>query len=227
MRRALHYGQRMKIEGSKPLHFADRHDAGVRLAKALARYDGEDAVIYALPRGGAVLGAEVAAQLELPLELVIPRKIGHPENPEYAVCAVTEEGELVCNEEESTKLDPKWLEAAAKREVAEAKRRRATYDGARIPATGKVAIIVDDGIATGLTMRAAIRSLRRELPSEIIAAAPIAPHDVVEYLRGEADDVIVLDDSEPFQGAIGAYYRSFPQVTDDEVIHIMKSRRVA
>ena len=201
--------------------FADRRDAGVRLAKALARYDSEDAVIYALPRGGVVLGDEVAKQLELPLALVIPRKIGHPENPEYAVCAVTEEGELVCNEEESSKLDPTWLKAAAKREQEEAKRRRAAYSGTRISASGKLAIIIDDGIATGLTMRAAIRSLRHELPSEIIVAAPIAPHEVVEYLRGEADDVVVLDDSEPFLGAIGAYYRSFPQVTDEEVIRIM------
>ncbi|MDO8408079.1 MAG: phosphoribosyltransferase family protein [bacterium] len=205
---------------SLPL-FADRRDAGVRLAKALARYDSEDAVIYALPRGGVVLGDEVAKQLELPLALVIGRKIGHPENPEYAVCAVTEEGELVCNEEESSKLDPTWLKAAAKREQEEAKRRRAAYSGTRIPASGRIAIIVDDGIATGLTMCAAIRSLRHELPSEIIVAAPIAPHEVVEYLRGEADDVVVLDDSEPFLGAIGAYYSSFPQVTDEEVIRIM------
>ncbi|KKW43309.1 MAG: hypothetical protein UY97_C0002G0020 [Parcubacteria group bacterium GW2011_GWB1_57_6] len=213
----------MKTDNRSPLHFEDRRDAGVRLAKALARYDSEDAVIYALPRGGAVLGAEVAKQLELPLALVIPRKIGHPENPEYAVCAVTEEGELVCNEEESSKLDPKWLKAAAKRGQNEAKRRRAAYGGARLSATGKLAIIVDDGIATGLTMRAAIRSLRRELPSEVVAAAPIAPREVAEYLRGEADDVVVLDDTEPFLGAIGAYYKSFPQVTDEEVIRIMKA----
>lgn len=206
------------------LHFTDRSDAGVRLAKALARYDSEDAVVYALPRGGAVVGEEVARQLELPLALIIPRKIGHPENEEYAVCAVTEEGELVCNEEESNKLDPYWLAEAAKREQREAARRREAY-GERISATGKLALIVDDGIATGLTMRAAIRSLRRELASEIIAAAPIAPRAVVEYLRREADDVVVLDDSEPFLGAIGAYYEHFPQVTDEEVIDIMERQK--
>lgn len=206
------------------VHFEDRRDAGMRLAKALARYDSEDAIIYALPRGGVVLGDEVAKQLELPLALIIPRKIGHPENPEYAICAVTEEGELVCNEEEASTFDPVWLKGAAHRERKEAMRRRATYGGARLPATGKIAIIVDDGIATGLTMRAAIRSLRKELPSEVIVAAPIAPHDVVEYLRGEADDVVVLDDSEPFLGAIGAYYDSFPQVSDEEVIEIMRGR---
>lgn len=215
----------METKRLSHIRFENRRDAGVRLAKALARYDGEDAVIYALPRGGVVLGAEVAKQLELPLALIIPRKIGHPENPEYAVCAVTEEGELVCNEEESSRLDPKWLKAAAKREQKEAKRRRAVYGGARLPASGKVAIIVDDGIATGLTVRAAIRTLRRELPSEVIVAAPIAPREVVEYLRKEADDVIVLDDTEPFLGAIGAYYQSFPQVTDEEVIRILASQQ--
>lgn len=209
---------------ARPLHFTDRRDAGKRLAKALARYDGEDAVIYALPRGGVIVGDEVARQLELPLALIIPRKIGHPENPEYAVCAVTEEGELVCNEEESGALEPTWLAAAAKREQAEAQRRRALY-GARIPATGRLAIIIDDGIATGLTMRAAIRSLRRELPSEVVAAAPVAPHDVAGYLLTEADDVVILDETEPFLGAIGSYFDSFPQVTDEEVVRIVKKRR--
>lgn len=212
----------METFKTKRAHFTDRRDAGVRLAKALARYGSKDAVIYALPRGGVVVADEVARRLELPLALIIPRKIGHPENEEYAVCAITEEGELVCDEEESSRLDPAWLQAAAAREQAEAKRRRAAYGGARKSATGKVAIIVDDGIATGLTMRAAIRSLRGELPSKVVVAAPMAPCEVVEYLKSEADAVLVLDNSEPFLGAIGAYYDSFPQVTDDEVIGMMR-----
>lgn len=212
------------------MKFRDRRDAGIRLAKALARYDSDDAVIYALPRGGVVLAEEVAEQLELPLSLVISRKIGHPENEEYAVCAVTEEGELVCNEEESSKLDPAWLEAERQKAWTEAKRRRHTYEEReRLSASGRVVIIVDDGIATGLTMRAAIQSLRRELPSVVVVAAPIAPREVVEYLKEDADDVVVLDDTEPFLGAIGAYYDSFPQVSDEEVIQIMRKqkRRVA
>lgn len=208
-----------------PPHFTDRRDAGVRLAKALARYDSEDTFVYALPRGGAVIGEEVAKQLEVPLALVIPRKIGHPDNEEYAVCAVTEEGELVCDEEESNRLDPKWLEQARVEGYEEAWRRRLAYGGPRLPASGRIALIVDDGIATGLTMRAAIRSLRKELPIEVVAAAPIAPHDVVEHLRSEADDVVVLDDSEPFLGAIGAYYHSFPHINDEAVIRIMKNER--
>lgn len=203
------------------LHFDDRRDAGMRLAKALARYDSDDAVVYALPRGGVPIGAEVASQLEVPLSLIIPRKIGHPENEEYAACAVTEEGELVCEELESSKLDPQWLEEQRKEALKEIERRRATYDSKRLSATGKVAIIVDDGIATGLTMRAAIRSLRTELPSMIVVAAPVAPAEVVEYLRSAADDVVVLDTSEPFLGAIGSYYGSFPQLSDDEVVRLM------
>lgn len=207
-----------------PLQFTDRRDAGMRLAKALARYDSDDAVVYALPRGGVIIAAEVAKQLELPLSLIIPRKIGHPENPEFAVCAVTEEGELICNEEESSKLDPAWLAEAARRARTEAVRRRLIYDGPRLYATGKIAIIVDDGIATGLTMRAAIRALRHELPSEVIAAAPVAPHEVAEYLRKEADDVVVLDETEPFRGAIGSYYERFPQVTDEDIIAVMANQ---
>lgn len=204
------------------LRFRNRRDAGVRLAKALARYDSEDAVIYALPRGGVALGAEVARQLELPLSLVITRKIGHPQNLEYAVCAVTEEGELVCDEEEVRTIDPDWLTAEVERERMEAARRRVTYGDVRIPASGKIAILVDDGVATGLTMRAAIRSLRGEVPDEVVVAIPVAPHSVVERLRREADDVVVLDDTEPYLGAVGAYYEDFPQVTDEEVIEILE-----
>lgn len=198
----------------------------MRLAKALVRYDSDDAIVYALPRGGVIVAAEVAKQLQLSLSLIIPRKIGHPENEEYAVRAVTEEGELVCNEEESSRLDPVWLEAARQAAWKEAKRRRASYEGKeRLSASGRVAIVVDDGIATGLTMRAAIRSLRGELPSMVVAAAPIAPREVIEYLKKDADDVVVLDDSEPFLGAIGAYYDSFPQVSDAEVIQVMHGQK--
>lgn len=212
----------MRNKSISYIHFEDRREAGMRLAQALARYGVEDAIIYALPRGGVIVGNEVAKQLGLPFALIIPRKIGHPENPEYAVCAITEEGELVCNEEEASKFDPIWLKGVAYQEKKEASRRRAVYGSGHLPATGEIAIIVDDGIATGLTMRAAIRSLRSELPSEIIVAVPIAPREVVEYLRREADSIVVLDDNEPFLGAIGAYYNSFPQVTDNEVISIMK-----
>lgn len=206
-------------------HFADRKDAGMRLAKALARYDSDDAVVYALPRGGVMVAAEVARQLEAPLSLVVARKVGHPDNPEFAVCAVTADGDPVCDEDEAASIDPAWLAREILRERAEARRRAQAYDGERLPATGRIAILVDDGIATGLTMRAAVRALRPELPSEIIVSAPVAPREVVEYLSRDADDVVVLDDSEPFLGAIGAYYDSFPQATDAQVIAALRAAR--
>ena len=203
--------------------YKDRHEAGLMLAEKLRKYRGADAVVLGLPRGGVVVAAAVAKKIDLPLDIVIARKIGHPNNPEYAIGVVDERGTTILNPLETETVDQTWLREEMKRQQQEAKRRVETYRGKRpqLPLSEKTVIIVDDGIATGLTMRAAIRSLRRESPIEIIAAAPIAPREVVECLRGEADDVIVLDDTEPFLGAIGAYYKSFPQVTDEEVIRIM------
>lgn len=203
--------------------FRDRVDAGKRLAKALAKYRGTNAVVYALPRGGVVLGCEVARALGAPLDLVIARKIGHPHNPEYAVCAVTEDGALICNEAERALLDEEWLAEAAERERREAKRRRETYltGRPRLSPAGKVAILVDDGVATGLTVRAALASLRKEKPAKLVVAVPCAPADIAAVLRREADEVIVLIDEEEYRGAVGLYYERFPQVTDEEVIALL------
>ncbi|HEY4523787.1 MAG TPA: phosphoribosyltransferase family protein [Candidatus Paceibacterota bacterium] len=209
------------------MHFTDRQDAGKKLAKALMNYVSGDTVVYALPRGGVVLGFEVAQALQAPLDLVITRKIGHPCNEEYAVCAITEEGELLCNESEKDSLDPNWLKQEVERERQEALRRRRVYLGNKehISVKDKRAIVVDDGIATGLTMRVALRSLRREQPKELIAAIPVAPHDVVEALYKEADAVVVLEEAEIYLGAVGAYYDHFPQVTDEEVKELLKRSR--
>lgn len=200
--------------------FADRREAGERLAHALAQYRNTDAVVYALPRGGVVIGAEVARSLGAPLALVIPRKIGHPENPEYAIAAVSEEGDVVGDGEEQT-VDPAWLAGEVARERDEARRRRIAYGSPRISASGKIAIIVDDGIATGLTMRAALLSVKREKPAAIVLAVPAAPRSVVDSLRLSGAEVIVLDESEPFLGAVGAYYADFPQVSDEEVVRLV------
>ncbi len=203
--------------------FADRIDAGRQLAQALAKYRAADAVVYALPRGGVVLGYEVATALGAPLDLAIARKIGHPHNPEYAVCAVTEDGPLICDEAELGFLDKVWLAEAVERERQEAKRRRAAYltGRSRISPAGKTAILVDDGIATGLTIRAALASLRKEKPAKVVVAVPCAGADVTAMLRREADEVIVLTNEEEYQGAVGAYYEKFPQVTDAEVIALL------
>lgn len=203
--------------------FKDRIEAGQLLAQRLLRYRGKDAIVYALPRGGVVLGFEIAQFLHLPLDLVIARKIGHPDNPEYAVCAVTEEGEPFCDEDARAMLDPSWLEIEIKKEREEAKRRRITYlkDQEHYSPKNKTAIVVDDGIATGLTLRAALRSLRREQPKELLVAVPVAPHELVNILRAEADKVVVLKDEQEYLGAVGAYYQNFPQVSDEEVMELL------
>lgn len=203
--------------------FKNRADAGRALAKVLDKYRGENAIIYALPRGGVVTGYEIAHALHLTLDLVIARKIGHPQNPEYAVCAVTENGPLVCDEAERALLDDAWLARAVVRERDEAKRRRRTYlaDRLRVSAEGKIAILVDDGVATGLTMRAALAALKAEKPTKIVIAVPCAPAEVAALLRREADEVIVLAEESGYLGAVGAYYEHFPQVSDEEVISLL------
>ena len=205
------------------MRFADRSDAGKKLASALVRFGDADTVIYALPRGGVPVGFEVAQVLGAPLDFIITRKIGHPRNPEYAVCAITEEGEMLCDEQERATINPEWLAREAERQKEEACRRRKIYFGERahISAKGKRAILIDDGAATGLTLRAAMQSVRKENPKKLIVAIPVAPHDVVEILCREADEVIVLENTEHFRGAVGAYYENFSQVSDEEVIDLL------
>lgn len=205
------------------MQFRDREEAGLVLAQALLAYRGADALIYALPRGGVVLGRIVADTLALPWDIAIARKIGHPDNPEYAICAVSEGGTLICNEDERKRLSEEWLRQEARKERAEAERRRALYGAGRAELSpyGKTAIVVDDGIATGLTMLAILRELRRMNPAKIVVAVPCAPLEVVTVLERDANEVIVLTAGEPYRGAVGAYYDSFPQVSDDEVISLL------
>lgn len=202
----------------------DRNDAGRRLAILLSGYKGKDAAVYAIPRGGVILGAEIASHLDVPLDLVIPRKVGHPYNPEYAICAVTETGPAVCNQEEVTTVDPAWLEAAMKREKAEIRRRREKYLGTseRVNAEGKTAILVDDGIATGLTMYAAIRMLKSMSPKKVVVAVPVLPSAVEGRLREEADELVSLAIERNYLGSVSAYYEKFDQVEDDQVIELMR-----
>ena len=206
------------------MRFKDRVEAGQKLAEKLTKYRGENTVILALPRGGAVLGAEIAKALEAPLDLVIPRKIGHPQNPEYAVAAVTEGGELVANDAEVSSLDPEWFKGDVQKEIAEAKRRRQTYLQGKNQAQlrGKTVIIVDDGVATGLTMRAAIKDVRARDPERIVVAVPVTPKDTAGILQREADELVALDIPTMYLGAVGAYYQEFTQVEDGEVIEILE-----
>ncbi len=206
------------------MHFSDRQEAGRKLAAELGGYRGSDVVVYALPRGGVVLGYEVSQALGAPLDLVITRKIGHPENPEYAIGAITEEGESLYDEREKSLVDRAWLERAAQKERREALRRRQVYlqGKSRASARGKRVIVVDDGVATGLTLRVALASLRKDEPRELIVAVPVAPHDIVSILEKEADTVVVLEDATEYLGAVGAYYERFSQVSDEEVIDLLR-----
>jgi predicted phosphoribosyltransferase len=207
------------------MRFRDRTDAGQRLAERLLAYRGQEGVVLALPRGGVVLGAEIARALDMPLDLVIPRKIGHPLSPEYGIAAVTESGEIVTNPWEVSQVDPQWFQNAVARERAEAARRRRRYlgDRAPLPLAGEIAILVDDGIATGLTMEAAIRDVKRQRPARLVVAVPVAPADTAERLRAQVDDFFALLVPEFYLGAVGAYYDHFPQVSDEEVIALLES----
>lgn len=205
--------------------FKDRTDAGKLLAKALAKYENEKTIVYALPRGGVVVGYEVAKALQSPLDIIVTRKIGHPNNPEYAICAVNEKGLLLCNEAEIKSIDQNWLQEETLREQKEAERRVALYRGKRKmeEVEGKVVIIVDDGIATGFTMRLAVRSIKIQKPKKIIVAVPVAPAESLQELKQEgANEVIVLEPSEDFMGAVGAHYLQFEQVEDNKVINLLQ-----
>lgn len=198
--------------------FEDRTDAGRRLADALRDYADKSPVVFALPRGGVTVAAEVARALGAPLDLVIARKVGHPSNPEYAIGAVTDDGESLLNEGEVAHVEDRWLQRAIERETNEARRRRERYLGPGEPrdVAGKTAILIDDGIATGFTLRTALKSLRKRAPSRIVVAAPVAPDRTVELLQKEADDVVVLHRPELLY-AIGAYYEDFSPVSDRAV----------
>ncbi len=207
------------------MRFRDRNDAGKQLAQALAeKYQDADGVIYPLPRGGLPLGMEVARALNMPMDLIIPRKIGHPFNPEYAICAVSESGETVCNERELARVEKPWFEQRVKEEREESRRRRQRYLAGRepVPIEGKTAILVDDGIATGLTMRAAIKDARARKAGHIVVAIPVVPQDTAELLATEVDDVVALSVDAYYLGAVGAYYDNFGQLSDEEVVEMMQ-----
>ena len=207
------------------MRFRDRVDAGKRLAAALQRYRGKESVVYALPRGGVVLGVEIAQALESPLDIIGVRKIGHPLSPEYAIGAVAEHGALVCNEQEVARVDQEWFEETVARERAEARQRRLRYTGATEPRpiSGKTAIIVDDGVATGLTMEAAILDVKQRTPARTVVAVPVCPYDTATTLSRQADELVTLDIPKSFLGAVGAYYDPFEQVSDDIVIELLKA----
>ena len=207
--------------------FEDRSAAGRKLAAALADYKSRQPVILALPRGGVPVAAEVAARLEAPLDLILVRKIGVPFQPELAMGAVVDGGSaiVVRNEEviREAGIDEQEFNTIRDRELAEIERRRLHYLGMRERAevAGRTAIVIDDGIATGATTRAALRATRMRRPKALVLAVPVAPTDTLVDMRAEADEVVCLEDHELF-GAIGYYYRDFSQISDEEVVKILE-----
>jgi len=208
------------------MSFKDRSEAGRKLAAALAGYKDQQPVILALPRGGVPVAAEVAAALNAPLDLILVRKIGVPFQPELAMGAVVDGGPpiVVRNEDviRHAGIEEADFKAVCDAEIAEIERRRKRYLGTRERAdiAGRTAIVIDDGIATGATTRAALRATRLRNPNRLVLAVPVAPTDSLAELKQEADEVVCLEDHEMF-GAIGFYYRDFRQVSDEEVIEIL------
>jgi putative phosphoribosyl transferase len=212
----------------KPL-FADRAEAGRALARLLVRRQyAAPVVVLALPRGGVPIGAEVARALGAPLDLVIVRKIGAPAQPELAVAAVVDgSAPIVVIDDETSSLcgaDPDYIEAQVLAQLHEIDRRRRLYlhGRAQWPVKGATVIVVDDGIATGTCVRAALQAVRRRHPARLVLAVPVAPGDVLERLHAEVDEVVCLAQPVPFD-AVGRHYADFHQVSDDEVLDALDS----
>lgn len=209
-----------------PAMFADREDAGRQLAAKLLRFRDRDPVVLALPRGGVPVAMQVAAILQAPMDLILVRKIGAPGQPELALGAVVdgETSELVINEDVKRMLQVSdaYIEQAKARQLEEIERRRKLWlgDRPRIAVKDKTALIVDDGIATGATVRAALHAVRRARPAHLVLAAPVAPPDTIESLREDADEVVCLATPAAFW-AISMFYERFPQLADDEVSALM------
>jgi predicted phosphoribosyltransferase len=202
--------------------FRDRIEAGRRLADALAHLKDRRPVVLALPRGGAPVAAEIAAALSAPLDLVLVRKVGLPGQPELAMGAVVDGAEPITVRNEDViriaGIDDTLFARVRDRELAEIERRRRLYlgDRRRVDPKGRVVIVVDDGIATGATVKAALRAIRRRGPERLVLAVPVAPPETIAELRREVDEIVCLETPSPF-GAIGYFYMDFTQVDDAAV----------
>jgi putative phosphoribosyl transferase len=201
------------------LIFADRTEAGALLAERVAALRLADPLVLALPRGGVPVGAEIAKRLGAPLDVAFVRKLGAPYEPELAIGAVADgpSPEIVLNAQlvEALALAADYIEVQAQRERAVMEKRRREYEGLRpeVDPVGRAVIVVDDGVATGMTMQAALRSVRRSKPARLVAATPVASREAVVMLRREADARHFL--------SVGSFYRSFPQVTEDDVARLL------
>lgn len=212
---------------TRELPYADRREAGRRLGQSLHHLLGRAGlIVLGLPRGGVPVAWEVARELGAPLDVLIVRKLGHPLHPEYAMGAIASNGVRVMNHDAAAGVRPQDLERIVARELAELERRERLYRGdtPALALHGRSVVIVDDGLATGSTMRAAVQAVRRQEPSWICVAVPVGAPESCEMLAAEADDVVCPARPIPFR-AVGLWYRDFPQTGDDEVRSLLAASR--
>lgn len=203
------------------MYFENRKDAGQQLAKLIPDKYQKDTVVLTLPRGGIPLAVAVANKISAPLDIILSKKIGHPLHPEFAIGAIGENGEAIINKDIS--LDQNWLQSEIKNIEGHIKKRRNMYDKVlkNKNLNNKNIIIVDDGIATGMTILAAIEAVKEQNPAKIILAVPVIPSDSYLKLTKVVDEIVTIEKADHFLGSVGAYYQSFPQLSDQEVIEIL------
>lgn len=206
--------------------FKDRAQAGRLLAGRLATYKGQRPLLLAIPRGAVPMGKIVADALDGDLDVVLVRKLRAPYNPELAIGSIDETGLVYLDPDTRDLWDEQYLEGEVKTQLETLRRRRQLYEpaGAPINAAGRIAIVLDDGIATGSTMIAALRAVRSRHPAKLIAATGVAPAETLRLIRGEADDVVSLETPEILY-AIGYYFNDFSQVSDDDVVATLREAR--
>jgi putative phosphoribosyl transferase len=207
----------------------DRAEAGRLLAERLSKHAGrDDVIVLALPRGGVPVAFEIARALDAPLDVLLVRKLGVPGHEELALGAIASGGTRVLNKDvvETLRVPPEWIDAIAAKEAGELERRERVYRGDRPPPdlTGRTVFLVDDGLATGSTMFAAVAAVRQDDPERVVVAVPVAAREVCAGLKSYADEVVCLFTPRPFY-AVGAWYADFAQTTDDEVRSLLERAR--
>jgi putative phosphoribosyl transferase len=216
----------MRVFGFPP--FEDRRDAGRQLAEKLSRFKDEQTVVFALPRGGVPVGYEISRALEAPLDVFISRKLGAPGQPEFGIGAVAVGGVRILNQDVVRRLGipDDYVEQITAQEIAEVGRRLRYFRGERPEPEvgGRTAILVDDGLATGVTARAAVQALRMRKPRSLILAAPVCAAQTAALFKTVVDELICLESPSDL-GAIGFWYRNFEQTSDEEVVELLERAR--